>query len=317
MTHCTKIVGSAGLDLESMDILAREFIERRSISVDIELNPPLLKAIVFLERSDKLVRELSMNHIERLDDEVSWPSMFDMYERNYEYCAGALSLFILAQLPSCEALCRTAIEGAVNLEYVSIGDSMGKQIAYFKSYISTERNQNKTWREAVAKSSVSDQDKAFHYNKIDDKEGALNQYEYMLKESLSLAGVNYVESDEKWPNIFERFRDTRKEVEYRTLYTALCSQAHNDAEDVLNSIMARVTANVEGMQEAHQVEQYLYSLFYTLSAIRYHICSSAMFLAKFEIKISMLMELYDQVMTELEWIADNLEDVVRSHLIFK
>jgi hypothetical protein len=297
-----------------MNKLVAAFIERKSISIDMDLNPPLENCILLLEQSNELVYQLVNENIEKISSRPYWGPMFDMYEKNYEYCSGAVSLFLLAQLTPSEALCRTSIEGSINLEFVSIGDSMGNQISYFKHYIDAERKQNKNWKESVRNSDQSNEDKEYHYQKIAAKDAALLQYENALRESLKLADVDFDNSNLKWPNIFERFRSLNKEVEYRTLYMALCSQAHNDAEDVLNKIMARVTANIDGMEKAQEVEQYLYSLFYILSTVRYHIYSSAMFIAKFEIDVKSLLVLYDKVMEELTDIAENLEDMVRQHL---
>lgn len=297
-----------------MNKLVAAFIERKSISIDMDLNPPLENCILLLEQSNELVYQLVNENIEKISSRPYWGPMFDMYEKNYEYCSGAVSLFLLAQLTPSEALCRTSIEGSINLEFVSIGDSMGNQISYFKHYIDAERKQNKNWKESVRNSDQSNEDKEYHYQKIAAKDAALLQYENALRESLKLADVDFDNSNLKWPNIFERFRLLNKEVEYRTLYMALCSQAHNDAEDVLNKIMARVTANIDGMEKAQEVEQYLYSLFYILSTVRYHIYSSAMFIAKFEIDVKSLLVLYDKVMEELTDIAENLEDMVRQHL---
>ncbi len=121
-----------------MDSRVTDFIEKRSISPDMELNEPLYNAILYLEKSNEFVEKSCEEHIERLADIVPWSSMHDMYKRSYEYCCGVLGCFLIGQFPSSEALCRTAIEGAINLHYVSLGDSMGKQIAYFKTHIENE-----------------------------------------------------------------------------------------------------------------------------------------------------------------------------------
>lgn len=297
-----------------MDKLVESFIERKSLSVDMDLNPPLENCILLFEQANKLVYELVNNNIKQISVNPYWGTMFDMYEKNYGYCSGAISLFLLAELTSSEALCRTSIEGSVNLEYMSIGDSMGNQIAYLKHYLETEKKQNKSWKESVKQSEESNENKKYHYQKITAKDNALVEYENALRASLELANIDFDSSNLKWPNIFERFKVLGKEVEYRTLYTALCSQAHNDAEDVLNKIMARVIGNIDGMEKAHEVEQYFYSLFYILSTVRYHIYSSAMFVAKFNIDVKDLMGLYTKVMDELADIAENMEDIILQHL---
>ncbi|MBL0559906.1 DUF5677 domain-containing protein [Aeromonas hydrophila] len=297
-----------------MNNLVKSFIKKRSLSIDMDLFPPLYSSILLLEQAHQWVFITINENIDRLSLNAPFAPMFDMYERNYEYCSGAISLLLLSQFSSAEALCRTAIEGAINLEFVSVGDPMANQIAYYKSYIETERKQNKSWRESINKSNASQEEKEFHYNKINDKEDALSHYEYGLRQSLYFEGIDYDANQLKWPNIFERFQKLGKEIEYRTLYTALCSQAHNDAEDIINKIMARITENVKGMDKAQEMEQYLLSVFYILSAVRYHIYGAAMFVAKFKIDAVELMQIHKKVMDELEYLAENLVSMVQEHL---
>lgn len=300
-----------------MNNLVKSFIKKRSLSIDMDLCPPLYSSILLLEQAHKWVFITLNDNIDRLSRDAPFAPMFDMYERNYEYCSGAISLLLLSQFASAEALCRTAIEGAINLEFVSVGDPMANQIAYYKSYIETERKQNKSWRESINKSNASQEEKELHYNKINDKEDALSHYEYGLRQSLYLEGIDYDANQLKWPNIFERFQKLGKEIEYRTLYTALCSQAHNDAEDIINKIMARITENVKGMDKAQEMEQYLFSIFYILSAVRYHIYAAAMFVAKFKIDAVELMQIHKEVMDELEYLAENLVSMVQEYLIIE
>jgi hypothetical protein len=257
----------------------------------MELNEPLYNAIYFLEKSNEIINQRCEDNIDELSQHTPWPSMHDMYKRNYEYCCGVVSVFLIGQFTSSEALCRTAIEGAVNLHYVSLGDSMDKQISYFKSYIQTERSQNIKWKEAVNNSDHPQTAKGEHYGRIIDKDSVLDLYEKTLKQSLALNGVDYDASNIRWPNIFDRFREIGKEVAYRTVYAALCSQTHNDAEDVLNSIMARIIEGVDGLEEAQFIEQYTFSLYLMLTAIEFHVSASAMYLAKFNIDVAELAEI--------------------------
>ncbi|MGR3100718.1 DUF5677 domain-containing protein [Vibrio vulnificus] len=300
-----------------MDTLVKSFLERKMISLDMEFHPLLQNAIEYLEKADRTVEALISEDAERLSQEPPWRVMYDMYLRNYEYCSGAISLFLVGQPASCEALCRTAIEGAVNLEYISIGDAMGNEIAYFKHYLKEERKQNRAWHRSVKESASTQSDKDVHYKKIDLKNQSLDSYEEILKSSLALCDVDFDNCEADWPNIFERFKSLGKEVEYRTLYMALCSQAHNDAEDIINKIMARVVGDVDGMSKAHFIEQVLYSLFYTLSAVRYHIHATIMFLAKFEVQVTDLVSLREKTLEDLGWIAENMHEIINECLVFK
>lgn len=288
-----------------MDKLVTEFIEKRALSPEMDLNEPLYNAIYCLERANEFVEKSCEENIENISEIVHWSSMHDMYKRNYEYCCGVLGCFLIGQFPSSEALCRTAIEGAVNLHYVSLGDSMDKQISYFKTHINNERKQNINWKKSVESSGYPDDAKNHHLEKITEKDASLDQYEHMLRESLSLAGVDYDKVELKWPSIFDRFKEIDKEVDYRTVYAALCSQAHNDAEDVLNRIMSRVIANVEGLEEAQWFEQYNFSLYLLLTAIDYHLFASAMYLGKFNIKTSELLKIKKEIMDSIILVTEH------------
>lgn len=287
-----------------MDKLVSEFISQRTLSQDMELNEPLYDAIFYLEKSNEIISQACIENEKDLISNVPWPSMHDMYKRNYEYCCGILGCFLVGQFPSSEALCRTAIEGAVNLHYVSLGDSMVKQIAYFKNHLATERTQNRRWRVSVEKSEYPQEIKEHHFEKIDGKESALNSYEISLRESLKLADVDFDAVDLKWPSLFDRFKEIGNEVGYRTVYAALCSQAHNDAEDVLNKIMSRIIDNVSGMEEAQWIEQYNFSLYLLLIAIDYHIVASAMYITKFGLKPDKLMECKKKIMDSLVLVTE-------------
>ncbi len=183
---------------------------------------------------------------------------------------------------------------------------MDKQISYFKKYIETERRQNINWKKSVESSGYTEEGKKIHYDRITKKEDALSIYENLLRESLSLAGVNYNDSDYKWPSIFDRFKEIGDEVGYRTVYVALCSQAHNDAEDILNIIMSRVIENAEEMADKIFIEQYNFSLYMNLMAIKYHVIASAMYLGKFDISTKPLREIHNELMSNIELVIKDL-----------
>ncbi|HIF5595370.1 DUF5677 domain-containing protein [Vibrio parahaemolyticus] len=300
-----------------MDKLVEKFLEQRALSQSIQLNEPLYKALLYLEKSNELVEDLCNKNQSELIKNVPWPTMHDMYRRNYEYCCGVISCFLIGQLQSSEALCRTAIEGAVNLHYVSLGDSMSKQIAYFKNHLVTERKQNRNWKESVEASGYPQDAKDHHLNKILEKEGSLTHYEEALRESLRLAGVDFDSVDIKWPSIFDRFKEIGDEVGYRTVYAALCSQAHNDAEDILNKIMSRVIDNISGMEEAQWIEQYNFSLYLLLTALDYHITASAMYIARFNIKVDGLVQLKKEVIETTCLVIEQGPKLVREKITAK
>lgn len=298
-----------------MHELVKQFIKTRTLAENMELNEPLHNGIYYLEQLNELIESLCEDNKDKLVDEVPWPSMHDMYRRNYEYCCGVFGVFLIGQFPSSEALCRTAIEGSVNLHYVSLDDSMTKQISYFKHHLATERKQNQAWKRSVEESSYPDNAKVHHLEKISEKDKSLDVYEHALKTSLALCDVDFDAVDSKWPNVFERFKEIGDEVGYRTVYAALCSQAHNDAEDVLNKIMARITSNASGMKEAQWVEQYNFSLYLALTALDYHAFASAMYIAKFGIDAEEIVELRHGITESIAKIVEHGPRLVTENII--
>lgn len=293
-----------------MDKLVIDFINQRTLTEDMELNEPLYNAIYYLEKSNEFINTVCNKNEQKLFKTVPWPSMHDMYKRNYEYCCGVLGCFLIGQIQSSEALCRTAIEGAVNLHYVSLGDSMGKQIAYFKNHLTTERKQNNNWRISVQESEYPQNAKEHHFQKIVDKETSLDQYENGLRKSLALSDIDFDANDLKWPSIFDRFREIGNEVGYRTVYAALCSQAHNDAEDILNKIMSRIISNISGMEEDQWIEQYTFSLYLLLTAIDYHIMASAMYIAKFGINTKELIKMKNKIVESMVMVTEHGPELI-------
>ncbi|PJE54055.1 hypothetical protein TY87_17575 [Marinomonas sp. BSi20584] len=112
-------------------------------------------------------------------------------------------------------------------------------------------------------------------------------------------GVNIDNYDAKWPSAFDRFRLINDEIGYRTIYTALCSQSHNDPEDLLNQLLCR-SLNHDGFTSAKKAEQYFFSLYMILQAIKYHVMASAMYLGKLEISCEVLALKCNEILDLIE-----------------
>ena len=293
-----------------MDLRVKNFIKSKTLPENIELNPVFHDTINLLEKSNEVVQELVEKNIDELAPQVAWTAMHKMYKRNYDYCCGAISCFLIAEIQSSEVLCRTAVEASVNLHYISLDDSVGKQIAYFKSYFFTERKQNINWKKSVKHSDIAQSEKDGHYGLIDEKELALNWQEHALRESLKLDGVNFEESNLKWPNIFERFSKINDEIGYRTVYAALCSQAHSDAEDLINEIFSEVMPSEDIQAEHLYMQQYIFTQYMNLLALHYHVRASAMYLTKFNIDVTVLLEIHEEVTDNVILIAENKKRLI-------
>ena len=251
------------------------------LSVEALLSDLDLKiAVDLFEALQREVKGATERHINELDEAHAWALLQSMYLRSSAHTEACLALLSNEHFASAEALCRTVIESAVNLYYSSRGDSASNVLIYFKNYISTERGQNRNWRNSVANSKHPKSSKDTHFERIANKDLALNRYEYILTEAFGQIGIDYSKTSESWPSIFDRFREIDKELEYRTVYAALCSQAHNDPEDLLNEFVHGVL-QTPGMKEAQDFENKNFARYMVLVALAFHIESTGIYLAKF------------------------------------
>lgn len=251
------------------------------LSVEALLFDPDLKVAVDLFQAlQREVKGATERHINELDEAHAWALLHSMYLRSSAHTEACLVLLSNEHFASAEALCRTIVESAVNLYYSSRGDSAANVLIYFKDYISTERDQNRKWRNSVATSKYPKASKDNHFDRIANKDLALNKYEHILTEAFGQIGIVYSKTSESWPPIFDRFKEIDKEVEYRTIYAALCSQAHNDPEDLLNEFVHGVL-QTPGMEEAQDFENRNFARYMVLVALAFHIESTAIYLAKF------------------------------------
>lgn len=281
------------------------FLRKNYLREDIELNNYIIDAIDNLESCYEATNKYSLKNIDSLKNEAVWSIIYDTYTRSYKYTEAALVLFITAQIASAEALCRTSVESSVNLYYLSIGSDVEKVISYFKGYIKTERDQNKKWKDAINNSNKSSTYKIESNKIIDEKCQSLDKYEDILIESFLKTNINYQSINNGWPNTFERFKKINKEIEYRTLYTALCSQAHNDAEDSLNDLISRITP-IEGIEQGIETEKYIFSLDMILRSIQLWIEATMMFLARYEVKTNNeLFDIWKKASTNIVELFEN------------
>lgn len=267
-----------------MSDVAERFFKNKNIPSNIELNPYIIRSAELIQLADEEVNRLVENEITRLQEEAVWSVVHDMYKKCHEFTSGALSIFIMGSVASAEVLCRTAVESSVNLFYVALGNDVENVISYFRTYLETERNQNQSWLKSVNRSNYDEEGKEYHRGLINDKDRALSFYEDGLRKSLALINIDYDSFAGSWPSAFDRFCKIDKEVGYRTVYASLCSQAHNDPEDILNNLMSRII-DVKGIEEYAERERYIFSLFMVATSINYYIESSAIYLSKYNIDV--------------------------------
>jgi hypothetical protein len=223
--------------MSTKSAFCKEFAENHGISPKL-ITGYEVEAVYWLEHSKTVIALSVSSHVERLVNEPTWGLLQAMLDRAYEYAAASLILYIVGQPSSGEVVARTTVEAAINVLYILNGNRIERLWQYLSSYIATERRQNKLWLDTI--SEYSDEDKQAHLSAMAQKEKALNLSEKFLNRAFQQMGFPS-RADASWPSLFDRFKTLGKATSYRTVYAAMCSQAHNDAEDLLNKFIIHAT----------------------------------------------------------------------------
>lgn len=242
------------------------FAMRHGVTIE-RFTPELASGVYCLEHASNVLDEASHDDIERLVLDPTWGLLRTMVERERAYAAASLVVHASGLIASGEILARSVVEAAVNVLFVLNGDRLQRLYDYLLTYIATERSQNKTWDEAVGRGPAAD--RALHAAAIARKESALSVSEDFLRRFFDATGrTNLLEA--RWPSAFERFKDLGKEIAYRTVYAALCSQTHNDAEDLLNEFIIKSVGNKKLIAQ-WETENIEFSKFSVLIGVQYHL----------------------------------------------
>jgi hypothetical protein len=223
--------------------IALERVEKRKLEVIYRVK----KAIQALDIAIYKDRERLLNQ----QPDSMWGILLEMLTRIHEYAHGALILYALGQPACAEINARTITEASVNLSYILNSNIVQRLQSYLFEYVKVEREQNNKWRKAVRRTDKSQWE--IQYSAIDQKNIALQKYEDMIKRTFD--EINIPHSKLRWPNIFERFKEIGREIDYRTKYAAMCSQTHNDAEDLLNRFFVRALSGKKGMLDLTKEEE--------------------------------------------------------------
>lgn len=229
-----------------------------------------------LVEHERIVAELLASNIDKLEREPTWGYLNGMYDRALKHVVACFVLLSHGHYASAEALCRTAFEATINLYFASLGSVEGNIASYFLDYVATEREQNRKWLASVNTSGHTEEYKEHHRQRIQRKEISLDTYEKFIREIFG----EHAQNPGKWPSLFDRFKIIGKEVEYRTVYASLCSQAHNDAEDLLNDVISCISTEFEVRQKNENVRFAVFMSVLVVSALTE---AAAVYIAKYRI----------------------------------
>ena len=200
---------------------------------------------------------------ERLAENPPWGLVRQMIIRSQSYTGGALALSAGGDAGSAEALSRACMESSVNVLYVLAADPMARLYSYFESFFEAEFKQNEHWRQSLHL--ASEEERPDHLAGLEQKETAYRT----LPPAETFAPFVTAAVAKPWPNVFDRFRLIGRELDYRTYYAAACSQAHNDAEDLLNVFVVK-SLGMADLEPKLADETSSFSRLLVFTALQYH-----------------------------------------------
>lgn len=198
--------------------------------------------------------------------------LITLIRRLHDTVSGALVLLALGRFQQAEILSRTVMESSFSFQYILAKNSGHRLVQYFKRYIQVEREQNRKWKNELAGAPAATQED--HRRRITDKAEALDGYEAFINHFTASLPASPVLS-ETWPSTYDICVALGKALDYRTVYMALCSQAHHDAEDILNDFVVGSSTDYEARSEQLERETGNFSIFLLLCSIRYYLESLA------------------------------------------
>jgi hypothetical protein len=78
-------------------------------------------------------------------------------------------------------------------------------------------------------------------------------------------------SKKGFPNFIGICTALNKAIDYRTVYMGMCSQAHHDAEDILNDLIVGTSPNESNLSAQLERETNNFSIFLVMHAVRYYL----------------------------------------------
>lgn len=223
--------------------------------------------------------EVSQHATERLSQDPMWGLVLSALWRVQEYAEGSIATSLVS-LPAAEIASRTVVEGSINVQFILSGEPKQRLHSYFCAYLQQEEEQNKKWTTAIAALQPGDEVDE-HDRGIAQKAKAIALQRSVVDQWFGEVGVNTTRPMH-WPNVFERFNAVGQAIEYRTTYAALCSQVHNDAEDLINSFVIQATGNQAAIDSLRRETQ-AFSWFAVMLGLRHYARAAAAYWRYFDL----------------------------------
>jgi hypothetical protein len=188
--------------------------------------------------------------------------------RVHDTAQAAFALIALGHLREAEVLARSLYESSATLTYLVENDPNLRIPQFFLSYIQTERAQNRKWEADLHGAPVDIQ--VDHRERIAKKNEFLDAIEGIITSVFSRLPIDNSKLH-AWPEFIDRLTSMGYRLEYRTVYMAMCSQAHHDAEDMINYYLSVGFPVGDDAYQVSEEETDTFSIFMLLFALRWFV----------------------------------------------
>ncbi len=212
----------------------------------------------------------------------TWAITQTMLHRVYELCEGSFVGFITGTWSSAEVSVRAVMEAAVNVMYITSQDKEKRVVQYLTHFWNTEKKLNQKRLEMASRlqgQEAIDQKKSAEFNVEYEKfrEDLINQ---ILKND-GFPTVN----ESGWPTtIADRFISLGMEIEYKTTYSFLSSEVHNDASALVDYMLYKALEDYT--PEEAGLEVYLRNRMYLYMGLGYFIKASGYYSDSFSLDVT-------------------------------
>lgn len=287
---------------EARQVLLQQFCEPHRLD-PARLSPGLGDMIAATSAPYLLLVEC-LDHLEQSDPTNGL--VLKLVDRAYQSIVGVFALIALGHVREAEILVRSVYESAATTAYIIQEQPPTRMSQFFLSYINGEREQNRKWGNDL--SSMQDESREDHESRIAAKNEAMDRYEQFVRGYMEHCEVP-LEQTSRWPPLIERLEAMGRRVEYRTVYAAMCSQSHHDAEDVLNFFFANSLVGADHIAERMEREADTFSIFMVLFGLHWFVeaMQAAGTMFNFPTVTMEAQESLARIAKELQFVAPHLD----------
>ncbi|QEY63798.1 hypothetical protein FXN65_17715 [Metapseudomonas lalkuanensis] len=193
--------------------------------------------------------------------------LLNMLHRSSNSFASMVSLIANGHLQDAEVISRTLTESTLAIQFILNGDAEENLTHYLAGYFEGQKWKNDKWQ-----TTISGTEGHPHEKLIAQKNDTELKAKEICKKFVEAAGRKWPEKPRSM-SIEKLYKELGKDIEYRTVYRAMCGQSHQNQEDLVNNLLCSLTDNdeldIKSKNEKHSFSVFicLWGTSYFLSAI--------------------------------------------------